>query len=77
MSREQVSIAIVGAGAAGLMAAIHAGRCAEGRGGPIVAFDGARTIGAKILVAGGGGGRAPPHPDAPRGPPPAPRQRMP
>jgi predicted Rossmann fold flavoprotein len=53
MSREQVSIAIVGAGA-GLMAAIHAGRCAEGRGGPIVAFDGARTIGAKILVAGGG-----------------------
>ena len=54
VSREKISIAIIGAGAAGLMAAIHAGRSSEGRLGPIVAFDGARTIGAKILVAGGG-----------------------
>ncbi len=53
-SREPISVAIVGAGAAGLMAAIHAGRSSEGRAGPIVAFDGAAKIGAKILVAGGG-----------------------
>lgn len=49
---ERASIAIVGAGAAGLMAAIHAGR--TGADGPIVLLDGARKIGAKILVAGGG-----------------------
>ena len=45
-------IVIVGAGAAGLMAAIQAGRHA--RGARIVLVDGARTLGAKILVAGGG-----------------------
>ena len=54
VNREQISIAIIGAGAAGLMAAIHAGRSSEDRIGPIVAFDGAAKIGAKILVAGGG-----------------------
>jgi predicted Rossmann fold flavoprotein len=44
-------IAVVGAGAAGLAAAIFAAR----RGArPIVALDGARRLGAKILVSGGG-----------------------
>lgn len=49
-------IAVVGAGAAGLMAAIWAGRTARAGGGSarIVALDGARSLGAKILVAGGG-----------------------
>lgn len=53
---ERVDIAVVGAGAAGLMAAIFAGRTAlqHGRTLRIVALDGARRIGAKILVAGGG-----------------------
>jgi predicted Rossmann fold flavoprotein len=43
-------IAVVGAGAAGLMAAIFAAR--EGR--RVVAIDGAARIGAKILISGGG-----------------------
>jgi predicted Rossmann fold flavoprotein len=49
-------LAVVGAGAAGLMAAIQAGRAVRARGGEssIVALDGARHLGAKILVAGGG-----------------------
>jgi len=49
-------LAVVGAGAAGLMAAVQAGRAARARGlrPSIVVVDGARTIGAKILVAGGG-----------------------
>ena len=53
---EAVDLAVVGAGAAGLMAAIQAGRAARAAGGElaIVALDGARTLGAKILVAGGG-----------------------
>ncbi len=47
-----MDILIVGAGAAGLMAAAFAGRSnPEAR---ILLVDGARTIGAKILVAGGG-----------------------
>lgn len=46
-----IDVAIVGAGAAGLFAAIWAGRGGAGR---VVAFDGARKLGAKILVAGGG-----------------------
>ncbi len=57
---ESCDIAIIGAGAAGLMAAIAAGR-ARGhphvpRGAPhrIIALDSARKLGAKILVAGGG-----------------------
>ncbi len=49
-------VVVVGAGAAGLFAAIHAGRTARARGMPlsIAAVDGARKLGAKILVAGGG-----------------------
>jgi predicted Rossmann fold flavoprotein len=44
-------LAVVGAGAAGLMASIAAGRAGiQG----VLALDGARTLGAKILVAGGG-----------------------
>ena len=49
-------IAVVGAGAAGLMTAIACGRHAVSeRRAPlrIVCFDGARAIGAKILVSGG------------------------
>jgi predicted Rossmann fold flavoprotein len=51
-----VDVAVVGAGAAGLMAAIQAGRAAKagGRVPAIVALDGATTLGAKILIAGGG-----------------------
>src|SRR5436190_18164735 len=45
-------VAVVGAGAAGLMAAVHAAR--GGQCGPVVALDGAKILGAKILVAGGG-----------------------
>jgi predicted Rossmann fold flavoprotein len=51
-SIEQCDVAIVGAGAAGLMAAIWAGRTHPGRS--IVLLDGAKKVGAKILVAGGG-----------------------
>ncbi len=49
-------ILVVGAGAAGLFAATWAGRTARDRGRPlkVVAVDGARKLGAKILVAGGG-----------------------
>jgi predicted Rossmann fold flavoprotein len=43
-------VVVVGAGAAGLFAAIHAARA----GAAVAALDGARTLGAKILVAGGG-----------------------
>lgn len=53
---ERADIVVVGAGAAGLMAAIWAGRIARSQRKPmrIVAVDGAARIGAKILVAGGG-----------------------
>jgi len=53
---ERADIVVVGAGAAGLMSAIWAGREARSRGARlrIIALDGAKTIGAKILVAGGG-----------------------
>ena len=47
---EQADLVVVGAGAAGLFAAIHAGRA----GARVIALDGAKTLGAKILVAGGG-----------------------
>ncbi len=53
---ERVEIAVVGAGAAGLMAAIWAGRTRRGEGregARIVAVDGAARLGAKILVSGG------------------------
>jgi predicted Rossmann fold flavoprotein len=43
---------VIGAGAAGLATAIFARR--RGAAGEIVALDGARTLGAKILVSGGG-----------------------
>jgi len=45
-------VAIVGAGAAGLMTAVWAARRCGGR--TVVALDGASHLGAKILVAGGG-----------------------
>src|SRR5688500_19778596 len=44
-------VVIVGAGAAGLMAGIWAGRSGAKR---VLLLDGAAKIGAKILVAGGG-----------------------
>jgi predicted Rossmann fold flavoprotein len=52
---QQCDVAIVGAGAAGLAAAIFAGEAAP-RSDPrrIVLLDGAKTLGAKILVSGGG-----------------------
>ena len=46
------NIVIIGAGAAGLMAAIWAGRTKPNRN--IILLDGARKLGAKILVSGGG-----------------------
>ena len=49
---EQADIAVIGAGAAGLMAGIWAGRSNPQR--RIIALDGAKKLGAKILVAGGG-----------------------
>ncbi len=49
---ERADVVVVGAGAAGLMAAITAGR--QSPGARIVALDGARRLGAKILIAGGG-----------------------
>jgi predicted flavoprotein YhiN len=52
VSDERVDVAIVDAGAAGLMAAIWAGRTDPSRS--IVALDGATRLGAKILIAGGG-----------------------
>ncbi|OYT70715.1 MAG: aminoacetone oxidase family FAD-binding enzyme [Chloracidobacterium sp. CP2_5A] len=52
MADWDADVAIIGAGAAGLMAGIWAGRAA--RGLRIVALDGAARLGAKILVAGGG-----------------------
>jgi len=49
-------VAVVGAGAAGLAASIFAAEAAtkDGRARRIVLLDGAKTIGAKILVSGGG-----------------------
>lgn len=52
MMPTHIDIAIVGAGAAGLMTAIWAGRQNPQR--QIILLDGARKLGAKILVAGGG-----------------------
>ncbi|NUQ67167.1 MAG: NAD(P)/FAD-dependent oxidoreductase [Phycisphaerales bacterium] len=50
MSTFPADIVVVGSGAAGLMAAIQAARA----GAAVIALDGARRLGAKILVAGGG-----------------------
>ena len=52
MRTEETDLLIIGAGAAGLMAAIWAGRSHPGM--RITVLDGARRLGAKILVAGGG-----------------------
>lgn len=54
--REYSDIAVLGAGAAGLAAGIFAAEAAEeqGRARRIVLLDSAKTIGAKILVSGGG-----------------------
>jgi len=56
---DTTDILVVGAGAAGLFAATWAGRTAPAPGGGtarprILVVDGARKLGAKILVAGGG-----------------------
>ncbi|MBX3380435.1 MAG: aminoacetone oxidase family FAD-binding enzyme [Phycisphaeraceae bacterium] len=58
---RHADIAIIGAGAGGLFASIWAGRTLQSRGlsstrpsSRIVALDGAKKLGAKILVAGGG-----------------------
>lgn len=50
---QRIDLAIIGGGAAGLATAIVAAQSA-GRGKRIVVFDTAKTLGAKILVAGGG-----------------------
>ncbi|MDX2176777.1 MAG: aminoacetone oxidase family FAD-binding enzyme [Candidatus Sumerlaeia bacterium] len=50
---EELDIAIIGGGAAGLTAAAFAGEAAGGRL-RIAVLDGARKLGAKILVSGGG-----------------------
>jgi predicted Rossmann fold flavoprotein len=49
---DQADVVIIGAGAAGLMAGIWAGRSNPNR--RVVLLDGASRLGAKILVAGGG-----------------------
>lgn len=56
VTQTHCDIAIIGAGAAGLFSGIWAGRTIMARGGSadIVTFDGAKTLGAKVLVAGGG-----------------------
>jgi predicted Rossmann fold flavoprotein len=48
--RQTFDVAVVGAGAAGLMAALFAAR----EGARVIALDGAPRIGAKILISGGG-----------------------
>lgn len=50
---DSADILVIGGGAAGLAAAIAAGE-ALGEPGHVVVVDGAKTIGAKILVSGGG-----------------------
>ncbi len=51
----RADIVIIGAGAAGLAAAIFAGEAVEPSGSrSIILLDGAKAIGAKILVSGGG-----------------------
>ena len=58
MQQAECDIAVIGAGAAGLFAATFAARTlrelAPSRPPRVVALDGARKLGAKILVAGGG-----------------------
>jgi len=54
---DMYDVAVIGAGAAGLASSIFAAETAAKGDRPqsIVPFDGAKTIGAKILVSGGGG----------------------
>lgn len=52
MTETSADIAVVGAGAAGIFAAIWAARTNPAL--RVIAIDGAKTLGAKILVAGGG-----------------------
>src|SRR5215213_8827536 len=52
MTDGSESILVVGAGAAGLMTAITAARCAPAAA--VTVIDGARRLGAKILISGGG-----------------------
>jgi len=55
MADESVDVCVVGAGAAGLTAAYFATAMASGSGSPRIAvLDSAKTIGAKILISGGG-----------------------
>ena len=49
---ESWDVAVIGGGAAGLMAAVSAGR--SGAHPRVIVVDGAKHLGAKILVAGGG-----------------------
>jgi predicted Rossmann fold flavoprotein len=52
---DQADIVIVGAGAAGLAAGIFAAEAARGQGTHrVIMLDGAKKIGAKILISGGG-----------------------
>jgi predicted Rossmann fold flavoprotein len=51
-TRKRADLVIIGAGAAGLMASIWAGRKNPARS--IILLDGAKKLGAKILVSGGG-----------------------
>ncbi len=53
MPEEIADIAVVGAGAAGLMTAIAAGRVAQNSKSRIFIFDTRKKIGAKILISGG------------------------
>ncbi len=53
MENESIDLAIIGGGAAGLASAIFAAEAAPA-GFRIVVFDGAKMLGAKILVSGGG-----------------------
>jgi predicted Rossmann fold flavoprotein len=55
-SAGEFHVCVVGAGAAGLFAAIWAARTLRSKGSEarVIAVDGAKTLGAKVLVAGGG-----------------------
>jgi predicted Rossmann fold flavoprotein len=53
MADESVDIVVIGGGAAGLAAAIAAGETL-GKAGHVVVLEGAKRLGAKILVSGGG-----------------------
>lgn len=54
MKADGIPLVIIGAGAAGLAAAIRAAETARGAAGSVVLLEGARRAGAKILISGGG-----------------------